>query len=115
MTSLDEMRRELLERYERLKRTSSNPDGLPEFLGRADMTLKELNEEIKVNVEKMSCEELYKATDEARIAREAIFEPVTTLILSDFIHHASVKLAKECPEHYERLTRKYKLRELGIK
>ena len=115
MTSLGEMRRELLERYERLKKTPSNPDGLPEFIGRADMTLKELNEEIKVNVERMSCQELYKATDEARIARDAIFEPVTKLILTDFIHHASVKLAEECPEHYERLTRKYKLRELGIR
>ena len=72
------------------------------------MTLEEATEKIKESVEKMDCEQLYRAVDEARTVRDSVFEPSLHFMLTGFLHHAQAKLCKECPEHYQRLIEKYR-------
>ena len=70
------------------------------------MTLGEMTEAMQRTVEGMDCKELYRAVDEARIVRESIFDPLTHLILTGFIHHGSRRLKDRCPSYFRRLTEK---------
>ena len=111
--SLDEMRRELREKFERLKsaawaKQTSNPN-LVDFEGKK---IVEVVDEIERTITRMTCEELYRTVDEARMLRDATRNPTLLFVLTGIIHRGSILLKEKCPIYWTMITTKYKLKEL---